>query len=372
MSRGRRLARAWLAAPARRRPVEVRQVGGVLAGPRAERLREAVAGTLERARVPGAQVAVRRRGTVLWSASAGHIDGAEPVAPGDRFVIASATKPVTATLVALLAERGALDLDEPVAMWLPVLPHAHRLTPRLLLAHRSGLREYMRDPAIRARTLGGEPGHRWTRGAVIYAIARLGSEREPDRMFAYRNSNYVVAAEIAERAGGRDLESLLADLIARPLGLRGFSFATAIPDTRLAAPHRALLGRPVDLRRVIGAAVPTDAIGPVWGDGGLACSAGELARFTEALLTGELVRPRMLREMLAPPRRRRPAYGLGLMTRRGEGGVLAGHDGMYFGWTSSTAMDDATGTTVAATANLTGLTVPAARVARAVRAALPG
>jgi D-alanyl-D-alanine carboxypeptidase len=368
VSRIRRLARARRAAPARG-AVEVRDGGA--SGPCAERLRAVAAAALERAGVPGAQIAVRRRAALLWSATAGLLDGAEPVAPEDRFVIASATKPVTATLLALLFERGALDLDEPVARWLPALPHARRLTPRLLLAHRSGLREYARDRAIGARLNGGAPDHRWTRGELIDAIARLGSEGEPGRRFAYRNSNYVVAAEIAERAGGRDVESLLADMVARPLGLRGLSFAATVPGTRLAAPHRTLLRRAVDLRAVTGGRVPTDAIGPVWGDGGIASSAIDLARFTEALLSGELLEPRTLREMLAPgPRRRLPAYGLGVMTRSTGRGVLAGHDGMYLGWTASTGMDDATGTTVTVVANLMGPTVPGARVARAVRAAL--
>ena len=60
--------------------------------------------------------------------------------------MASATKLATECLVAQLAERGVLRLDDPVATWLPELPHADLLTPRLLLAHRSGLREYAKRP----------------------------------------------------------------------------------------------------------------------------------------------------------------------------------------------------------------------------------
>ena len=67
---------------------------------------------------------------------------------------------------------------------------------------------------------------------------------------------------------------------------------------------------------------------------------------------------------------RRGGYGLGVMTSRVRDAVVAGHDGVYFGWTASTGIDDATATTVSAVANLTGPSVPAARLAKAVRAAL--
>ena len=58
------------------------------------------------------------------------------------------------------------------------------------------------------------------------------------------------------------------------------------------------------------------------------------------------------------------------MARREDGAIVAGHDGLYHGWTASVSADDATGTTVAAVCNLGSLRVPAARVAAAARAAL--
>jgi D-alanyl-D-alanine carboxypeptidase len=367
----RRVAGAWRIA--RREPAPaLRVVADRLAGPQSARVEAAVFQALERVRPPGAQIAVRRRGTLLWAACAGRVDRSAPVLPEDRFVLASATKPATACLVAQLAERGVLGLDDPVATWLPELPHARRLTPRLLLAHRSGLREYFKDPVLAPRFDGGAPDHPWTRGEVIAAIARLGPEREPDRRFRYRDSNYVVVAELAERASGEDYETLLEAHIAGPLGLPGFSCVRAVPGTRLATPHLSLLRRPVDLLAVTRGRIPTDALGPVWGDGGIAASALDLARFTEALFGGELVNTRTLGAMTARTSRfaRRGGYGLGVMTSRVPGAVVAGHDGVYFGWTASTGIDDATGTTVSAVANLTAPSLPAAQLAKAARAAL--
>lgn len=367
----RRLAGAWRVAQ-RDPPPPIRVSVDRLAGPESERLEMAVSGALARVRAPGAQVAVRRRGTLVWAACAGRVDRTEPVATADRFVLASATKLATSCLVALLAERGVLGLDAAVAAWLPDLPNADRLTPRLLLAHRSGLREYGRDRAIARRLNGGAPDYPWSRQELIEAIARLGPERAPDERFAYRNSNYIVAAELAERASGDNFSTLLEALIARPLGLPGFSCAASASGACLATPHVALLGRPVDLLAVTGGRVPTDAVGPVWGDGGIASSAQDLARFTEALFTGELVRAQTLGAMVARTSRlnRKAGYGLGVMISQVTGAVVAGHEGWYFGWTSSTGIDDATATTVAVVTNLGGPTIPAARLARAARGAL--
>ena len=129
---------------------------------------------------------------------------------------------------------------------------------------------------------GGDPAYAWTRAELIDAIVARGSEREPDRRFAYRNGNYVIAAEIAERAGGRDIGALLDELIARPLGLETMSFA----GSRLVTPHLVMLRRAVDLLAVTGGRVPTTRSGrsgatapwrprpPIWRGSSRRCSRG--------------------------------------------------------------------------------------------------
>jgi D-alanyl-D-alanine carboxypeptidase len=368
----RRLAGAWRAtAPAA--PADVRVSADELPPAVSAGVRQAVEEAARRAEVPGGQVVVRRRGAVLWAAEIGHATAGSPVRRDDRFVIASTTKLVVATLLAALAERSTLDLDAPVATWLPDLPNAGRLTPRLVLSQRSGLREYAKDPAIRRRLSGGDPDHPWTRQEVLDAIAALGADRDPDQRFAYRNSNYIVAAELAERASGKGIEELLRELVRAPLGLDAFSFEPhAAGAAPVATPHVAVLGRAVDLLAVTGGRLPTDTIGPVWGDGGIASSGADLARFTEALFAGELLGPPALAAMVRRSSRfgRTAGYGLGVMVRRIAGVRVAGHDGMYFGWTASAGTDDATATTVAAVTNVSALAVPAARLATAVRTAL--
>jgi D-alanyl-D-alanine carboxypeptidase len=340
----RRTAGAWRVAPGPATPelrVAVDEAG----------LTEAVALALARVQPPGAQLVVRRRGRVLFAATAG------PVAPDDRFVLASTGKLATACVVMRLAEQGVLDLDEPVVGRLPALPHAPTLTPRLLLAHRSGLRDY---------TLGRPPpGYPWTRAEVLERIVRREPERAPGRRFAYRNANYVVLAELAERASGERFGALVERLIARPLGLPGFSCTGDV-----VAPHVRALGRTIDLLMVTRGRIPTHAFGEIWGDGPVASSAHDLARFTEALFGGELVAPETLRAMVRRTSRFGRGYGLGVMLSRTPQGAAAGHDGVYFGWTASASIDDATATTVAVVADVVAPSIPAARLATAVRDAI--
>lgn len=98
---------------------------------------------IDGAAVPGAAVAVLRRGAVDLVTAAGSAAPGQPMTATTRFDCASLSKPVFATFVCELAARGVVDLDEP----LPTLaaevdavddPRLTELTPRLVLLHRSG------------------------------------------------------------------------------------------------------------------------------------------------------------------------------------------------------------------------------------------
>ena len=102
-ARLRHLFGAWRQTPPAP-PPQLRVGAGELPPPAAAEVAAAVTGALARAQVPAAQVAIRRRGQLLWSASAG-------AAPDDRFVLASSGKLITACVLLRLAEQGTLDLD---------------------------------------------------------------------------------------------------------------------------------------------------------------------------------------------------------------------------------------------------------------------
>ena len=85
------------------------------------RLEQAFDAQLGRGLHFGAQVAVWRNGTPVFSRYGGHADavGKIPVRPATPFMVYSVTKSFVSTAVHMLADRGALDLEAPVCRHWP-------------------------------------------------------------------------------------------------------------------------------------------------------------------------------------------------------------------------------------------------------------
>lgn len=171
-----------------------------------------------RANLPGASVAVLAGGEVL-TAQTGVCDVTtqEPIAERTAFPIASVTKPMVATAIAILAGDGALDIDDPVTRHVPELrraPWAEAITIRHALAHRSGI------PLSAAREFGFDDREE-------DALARFCESLAGDEPFAragetwgYSNTGYCVLGRAIETASGRPWLDAMRTLLFEPLGMR--------------------------------------------------------------------------------------------------------------------------------------------------------
>lgn len=129
----------------------------------------------------------------------------------DRFRVGSITKTFVAACVLQLVAEGKLELDVPVERWLPGLVR-EGITVRHLLAHTSGLADYVDDPSI---TSGEASSPReLTRRAL--ARATIGA---PGERYLYSSTNYLVLGLLVERVTGANLDEQLARRIFRPLEL---------------------------------------------------------------------------------------------------------------------------------------------------------
>ena len=90
---------------------------------RLARIGEALRADVEKGRLPGAVVAVARKGKLVYYQSFGYLDkDAGTKMQNDAiFSIASMTKPMVAVGALTLLERGQLEIDEPVGNYLPQL-----------------------------------------------------------------------------------------------------------------------------------------------------------------------------------------------------------------------------------------------------------
>lgn len=145
-------------------------------------------------------------------------DGPAPVASDAIWPLASVTKQMVATVAMQLIEEGRIALDDSVARHLPAFagPTAADIRIVDLMGHRSGLPDPDSVP---------EP---FTAGAAGNADLATGFCAGPPRdrpraSFRYQNCDYLVLGALLEAVTGQPWDRLVADRLARPLGLRSLT-----------------------------------------------------------------------------------------------------------------------------------------------------
>lgn len=328
----------------------------------AHRLQQALDRARRTAGAPGVSAAVMVDGRLVWSGQSGFADSAKrvPVVSGTLYSLASVTKMFVSTMVLRLSEKGELYLDDPIAGYVPsYIPSANEVTIRDLLGHTSGYEDVEGYPQIIAWL--DNPNFRWTRDLVLRRVKPV--HFKPGSKFEYSNTNYVMLGAVLERASAMSVDALFAQLIAEPLGLTREADFARLPAyaPRIAHGYDLTNGKLVDTfagARDLG--VPTGDWGPVWTDGGIVASAAGVARFTDALYGGRVLRPATLAQMLRPG----PdgSYGLGTIRVRFDGHTWQGHDGFYSGFTTETYYDCSRRLTITVLTNRTDDDDPAAAI----------
>ena len=204
------------------------------------------------ARTPAFAVGAVVRDAVVLQHAAGAAAGAPCSAVETNFSVASISKLVLAVLTLQCAERGEVSLDEDVNARLPpgcrganpAYPGA-AVTPRMLLQHRSGLRD--NENALRP----GQPYH--TAGGdspitlAAYVAERLSdpdlwSEEPPGKAeYLYSNAGITLLGAFLEACTGRSVAALARERVFGPLGMTrsAFTLAELPAGSRVAEPHRA-------------------------------------------------------------------------------------------------------------------------------------
>jgi CubicO group peptidase (beta-lactamase class C family) len=291
-------------------------------------LQEVVDATAERTGFSGV-VRVDRSGDTLLSAAYGLADRAHgvPNTVDTLFATASGTKGLTALVVMGLVEGGTLELTTPARSLLgddlPLI--ADDVTVEHLLAHRSGIGDYLDEDAI------GDVSD-YLMPVSVHELATTeqflplldGHETvfPADERFAYNNGGYVVLALLAERASGMDFPQLVRSLVCEPAGMvdTGFLRSDELPG-RAARGYLSADGLRTNVFHlpVLGS-----------GDGGIYSTAADLSAFWGSLFAGRIVPPARVAQMVSP-RSSWPGeakrYGLGFhLELSGDGVWLEGYD----------------------------------------------
>ena len=288
--------------------------------------------------MPGVFAQVRDGGHTLNLASGvADLGTGRPVRPWYRQRVGSITKTFVATTVLQLAGERRVRLDAPIGRYLPGLLPAdlgREVTVRMLLNQTSGLGDY--DTVLLSSAEAVEKLQFTT--VSPQELVRLGLSQPvtnaPGKGWAYSNTNYIVLGLLIERLTGHRYATEIERRVIEPLRLRD----TYLPgtDPYIRGPHsKAYVAWPDGTMRDFSDFNMSWA----WAAGELVSTMADLNRFYRALLTGRLLRPDLLAQMLTtvpfePGMPEKGGYGLGIYWVPVPCGRAWGHNGGVVGFTT--------------------------------------
>lgn len=232
--------------------------------------------------VPGMVLSVRLPDGSTWSGASGISDRETrtPMETTTLVRIGSLSKMFTAVVVLQLVEEGVLELDAPIATWLPdLLPNGDQITVRQLLQHTTGLYDYLEDRRFVIQAYE-NPNRIWQpRELVEYALQfpPLFEPGEEDS-WDYSSTNYVILTMLIEEVTGDRLAVALRERIFEPLELRQ---TFSVPPERITGVMSRGYSENTDQTRV--------ALSFAYGTANIVTTVEDLRRFGEALFGDELL-----------------------------------------------------------------------------------
>jgi CubicO group peptidase (beta-lactamase class C family) len=208
-----------------------------------EPVRDLIRHELVERSIPSLAVAVARDGQWMWQEGFGWADRERRLAASEHtmYSLASITKPITATALMLLVERGQIDLDQPVNAYLGDAPlrsrvDRHEATVRQVANHTAGLPlHYQFFYADRPEA---PPAFEET-------IRRYGNlVTAPGERHQYSNLGYGVLDHVVAKAAGRGFGAFVREEVFLPLGMTRASIGLDPALAAYAATPYSEVGRP--------------------------------------------------------------------------------------------------------------------------------
>jgi CubicO group peptidase (beta-lactamase class C family) len=285
------------------------------------------------------------KGKVIHLAGYGlrDVDAKLPVTAETKFAIASISKSLTVTTLAVLAKQGKIGWDRQVRDYLPDFrmydPVAtERLTIRDLVTHRSGLARHDLMWGIGV----------YDREQLYQRLRYLEPNRDLRTAWQYQNLMYTTAGYLAGKVNGTSWEELARTAVFEPLGMTnaGTSFESFTGSPNIARPYAIH-----DSGQLIH--VPWRGTDPIAPTGGAHASPSDMARYLLLHMNGgtfegrEIITKADSRAMQIPQMAMEramslgpaefaelgdEAYGMGLLVTSYRGRKLVHHPGNWDGY----------------------------------------
>ena len=241
--------------------------------------------------------------------------------------LASVSKVITAVTVLKLVDQDKIELDELVTEYLPEFPHK-QTTVRMLLNHRSGLRNYAYFTDNKKVW---NKNKNLTNQDVLTLLAtkNIGLESSPGTRFGYCNTNYALLALIIEKVTEKSYPKVLQEMIFDPLGMKNtFVFDDLKNKDNICQSYKNNYLR-----------LAFEFLDQVYGDKNIYSTPRDLLKFDLALYSEDFLSKKMKSEMFkgySYERKGTKNYGLGIRMLEFETGQhYYFHNGWWHGNTSS-------------------------------------
>jgi CubicO group peptidase (beta-lactamase class C family) len=173
---------------------------------------------LARYQIPGASLAVLRKGEIIYQHNWGFMSDGKPVTSDTPFLIGSVSKPLTALAVMMLVQDGRLQLDDPIDNYIPEFQYkttsGKAITVRQLLEQTSGIGESA-GLAVTDRTSRGDDAI----SQAVRTLSGVSLKHAPGEAYEYSSANYLLLGAIVESVSSMPFSKFMEMRIFSPLGM---------------------------------------------------------------------------------------------------------------------------------------------------------
>lgn len=255
-------------------------------------------------KIPSISAGISKNDKIIWLGVRGisDLELLTRATYNSLYRIASISKPITATAILQLYERGKIDIDQDVRNYVPSFPTKKwKITIKQLLNHTSGIRGYKE---------GEFHSKKYYPNALeaIKVFAYDSLQFQPGTKYEYTSLGYTLLAAVIENVTKNSFENFLVENIFIPAGMKN----TKVDKQKIIIPNR-VRGYEKDFNREFQNAPLADLSIKVAG-GGLLANAEDLLLFANALMNEKLISAKSFQLMTTPTQLKngnKVNYGLG-------------------------------------------------------------
>ncbi|OUB34280.1 serine hydrolase [Bacillus thuringiensis serovar pirenaica] len=221
------------------------------------------------------QYAVIDNGKLILSGQTGKndIEGKQPLTKDTLYGIGSTSKVYTAAAVMKLVDEGKVDLDAPVARYIPEFKmkdnRYKRITPRMLLNHSSGLQGMTFNNAFLFKD-----NDTYAHDMLLRQLSSQSLKADPGAFSVYCNDGFTLAEILVEKVSRMSLTEFLHQKFTKPLKLE----YTQTPQDKWRDEKRAGLYSPKYQGQL-----PIEMVNVI-GTGGISSTAEDVVRFSQLFM----------------------------------------------------------------------------------------